>query len=189
MYMNKDISPGVRQRDNTQNEGDCYSAYLTIQIHFFFFPRHRVSYAASQAVISYHSYLQIHHDLTLYRLYFLPPHHFLTPFLSLPKPLLLHPYLTTFPSSPISFITFLHLQLLEDPSNFFVVDLATTMSESAGVPQIVQVGALIITLLCFIPPSLLLCMRCCSFLLCCALLFLTHLPSFQFFSDLPSSTL
>ena len=32
------------------------------------------------------------------------------------------------------------LKLLEDPSNFFVVDLATTMSESAGVPKIVQVG-------------------------------------------------
>ena len=113
------------------------------------------------------------------------PHTSLTPFLSHALSLLLHSSSLT----PILLSHFFISKLLEDPSNFFVVDLATTMSESAGVPQIVQVGALIITLLCFIPSSLLLYLRCCSFLFCSPVLFLTRLPSFHFSSDLPSPVL
>jgi hypothetical protein len=40
-------------------------------------------------------------------------------------------------------------QMLDDPSNFFVVDLATTMSESAGTPLTVQVAACFFLGTCF----------------------------------------
>jgi hypothetical protein len=40
-------------------------------------------------------------------------------------------------------------QMLDDPSNFFVVDLATTMSESAGTPLVVQVAACFFLGTCF----------------------------------------
>ena len=41
-------------------------------------------------------------------------------------------------------------QMLEDPANFFVVDLATSASESTGIPVAVQITACFFLACCFL---------------------------------------
>jgi hypothetical protein len=60
-----------------------------------------------------------------------------------------NPYPNPYPNLTLTLTLTLTRQILEDPSNFFVVELATPMSESSGTPPLVQIAACLFLGTCF----------------------------------------